>query len=120
MWLSIVIIISVNGCSDDSTNCPCGESYETCEDIEKSYKGYLQRNAECISAQDCHLLEGKCTMGLGNSYEAVSEGTQAILDDYGEMWTDLACANQADGGVCNSEEVPNVDCIQKVCKIVEK
>ena len=66
----------------------------------------------CNSINDCKLVLGQCTVGLGDCYHAVNEAVSSYeIQVLGMNWA----ANDCGGAVCDCPPPPDGDCINNVC-----
>jgi hypothetical protein len=71
------------------------------------YEDAITAASRCELSEDCHLLNGQCSVGLGGCYEAVNtELEQETLNELGRSFSDLGCTE----GVCDCGRPPAVVC----------
>ena len=89
-----------------------GGSTDSCSEISDDYAA-LVSNQMCDDHDDCQIVQGQCSVGLGGCYHAVNQSvTQDDLNALGASWFQASCG----GGVCDCAPPPTFAiCLNDVC-----
>lgn len=87
----------------------------TCADVEQRYDDVLDAASACTVDDDCQILTGQCSTGLGGCYEIVSTCLdQGLLNELGALYASHSrgcvegvcdCDAPPDAALCNDDGV---------------
>lgn len=115
----VVPCAPVLGCVDAGPyGVECADDFPTCDDVQAAYD-HLTGDAgrACDTGEDCHIVSGQCSFGIGGCWEAVNaKVSEAELRALGQRFADLGCTTW----VCDCMESPaDVACVDGLCQAAE-
>jgi hypothetical protein len=84
-----------------------------CDQIELEYDMLANSSTDCMTDDQCHVVDGHCWMGLGGCWYVVNDSlTQADLDALADQYQAAMCF----GPICACIPPPNsVGCVNGTC-----
>lgn len=90
------------------------QTLPTCSDVEQRYADVVSAGLACTCDDDCRVLVGQCSVGLGGCYEAGGTcAEQGLLDQLAGLYR--SHSEGCTGAACDCGEAPPVRCVASRC-----